>query len=179
MEEDGRIRFFRHDKVGAKLTGTRLRKLRLSNEAVDYVKLIVANHMRPLLLSREPRLSRRAVFRFFNSSRTAGLDVAFLALADNLATYNGRDENGCRSRLLAVVIELYSHYFQKFEETIKPPLLLDGNQLMKELDLAPGRQVGRLLNLIQEAQAAGEITNRAQAVELAREKLGSHNESER
>jgi putative nucleotidyltransferase with HDIG domain len=169
VEEDGRIRFIRHDKVGAKLAAARLRRLRLSNEAIEQVKLIVANHMRPLLLEKEPVLSRRAVFRFFKAAGTAGLDVAFLALADNLATFDGRDEDGQRSRLLAVIIELYSHYFQKFEETVKPPMLLDGNQLMKELALPPGRQVCRLLALIQEAQAAGEIATRAEALALARQ----------
>ncbi|MFZ0546227.1 MAG: HD domain-containing protein [Candidatus Promineifilaceae bacterium] len=172
VEENGRIRFFGHDRVGAKLAGSRLRRLRLSNEAIDYVKLAVANHMRPLLLSREPRLSRRAVFRFFKSAGTAGLDVVFLALADNLATYDGRDEDGNLGRMLAAAEVLYRHYFEQYEETIRPPMLLDGNQLMKVLGLGPGRQVGRLLALIQEAQAAGEVATREEAVELARKQLG-------
>jgi poly(A) polymerase/tRNA nucleotidyltransferase (CCA-adding enzyme) len=97
------------------------------------------------------------------------LDVALLSLADNLATYDGRDEDGRLSGLLVVVVELLSHYFQRYEETVKPPMLLDGNQLMKELELAPGRQVGQLLGMIQEAQAAGEVTTREQAIEFARE----------
>jgi putative nucleotidyltransferase with HDIG domain len=162
FEANGRIRFFRHDKVGAKLAAARLRALRLSNEAVHHVNLIVASHMRPLLLAGEPAISRRAVFRFFKAAGPAGLDVGFLALADDLATYDGRP-----SSLLPVVIELYSHYFQRYEETVRPPALLDGNQLMKELKLPPGKQVGRLLSLIQEAQAAGEITTREQALALA------------
>jgi poly(A) polymerase/tRNA nucleotidyltransferase (CCA-adding enzyme) len=48
-------------------------------------------------------------------------------------------------------------------------MLVDGNQLMKALGLPPGRPVGRLLALIQEAQAAGEVTTRDQAIELARQ----------
>jgi putative nucleotidyltransferase with HDIG domain len=169
FEENGRIRFIRHDKVGAKMTAERLRKMRLSNEAIDHVKRIVAHHMRPLLLEREPRVSRRAIFRFFKATGSAGLDVALLSLADNLATYDGRDEDGRLSGLLVVMVELLSHYFQRYEETVKPPMLLDGNQLMKELGLAPGRQVGQLLGMIQEAQAAGEVTTREQAIEFARE----------
>jgi hypothetical protein len=42
---------------------------------------------------------------------------------------------------------------------------------MKELELAPGRQVGQLLGMIQEAQAAGEVTTREQAIEFARENI--------
>lgn len=167
----GRIRFFRHDKVGARLTTNRLRAFRLSNEAIQHVNLIVANHMRPLHLANEPALSRRAVFRFFKSAGAAGLDVAFLALADNLATYDGRDDEGNHTRMLSVAIELYRHYLEQYDTTVRPPMLLDGNQLMKELGLSPGRQVGRLLALIQEAQAAGEITTREQALEFARRKI--------
>jgi hypothetical protein len=73
--------------------------------------------------------------------------------------------------MLAVVTELYSHYFGSYETTVKPPLLLDGNQLMKELGLMPGREIGRLLGMIQEAQAAGEISSRPEAVEFARRRL--------
>jgi putative nucleotidyltransferase with HDIG domain len=167
----GRIHFYRHDKVGARLTTKRLRALRLSNEAIQHVNLIVANHMRPLLLAKETNLSRRAVFRFFKAAGTAGLDVAFLSLADNLATYDGRDDDGNRARMLSVVTRLYTHYFQQYEEIVKPPMLVDGNQLMKALGLPPGRPVGRLLALIQEAQAAGEVTTRDQAIELARQHL--------
>ncbi len=178
VEASGKIRFIGHDKVGAKLATARLRHFRLSNEAISNVGLMVRHHMRPLFLEKERAklpankpLSRRAIFRFFRAAETAGLDIGLLALADNLATYDGRDEDGRRSRMLAVVTELYSHYFKQYETTVKPPLLLDGNQLMKELGLSPGREIGRLLTLIQEAQAAGEISTRSQAVELARQHL--------
>jgi hypothetical protein len=42
---------------------------------------------------------------------------------------------------------------------------------MKELGLRPGRQIDRLLGMIQEAQAAGEIATRAEAVAFARRSL--------
>ena len=174
VEESGKIRFIGHDKAGAKLAMGRLRHFRLSNEAINHVGLIVGHHMRPLYLEKErvkKPLSRRAIFRFFRAAESAGLDVGLLALADNLATYDGRDEDGVRSRMLATVIELYGHYFQQYETTVRPPLLLDGNQLMRALGLGPSREIGRLLELIQEAQAAGEISSRSEAVELARKHL--------
>jgi hypothetical protein len=46
---------------------------------------------------------------------------------------------------------------------------LNGNDLMAELDLAPGPQIGRLLEAIREAQAAGELHTREAALSLARE----------
>ena len=42
---------------------------------------------------------------------------------------------------------------------------------MKALGLGPSKEIGRLLSMIQEAQAAGEIHSREEAVALARQKL--------
>ncbi|MDB5099931.1 MAG: pcnB [Cyanobacteria bacterium RYN_339] len=48
-----------------------------------------------------------------------------------------------------------------------PPKLLDGKDLMKELGLAPGPHLARLLTAIEEAQALGTIHDRAGALALA------------
>jgi poly(A) polymerase/tRNA nucleotidyltransferase (CCA-adding enzyme) len=45
--------------------------------------------------------------------------------------------------------------------------LVDGHTVMQHFSLTPGRQVGQLLAYLQEAQAAGEITTQAEALELA------------
>lgn len=174
IEEDGRIRFLGHDRVGAHIAGRRLRALRFSNEAAGHVRQIVAGHMRPLLLSQNERVSRRAVYRFFSSTGTAGLDIGLITLADHLATYDVPEANVAESggkdytKLLSVVVELYRHYYEQYEETIRPRPFLDGKELIEALDLAPGPEVGRLLRLIEEAQAAGDIRNRDEALAFAR-----------
>lgn len=167
-DEDGRIRFFGHDEVGARLVTGRLRALRLSKEAIQHVHAIVATHMRPLLLSREDAISRRAIYRFFRAAGIAGLDVGLLSLADHLATYGGAGDEGSWQQMLDVVTRLYSHYFESYEETIAPRPLVDGNELIAALDLEPGPEVGRLLGLLEEAQAAGEIATAEDALALAR-----------
>jgi hypothetical protein len=43
---------------------------------------------------------------------------------------------------------------------------------MHELGLEPGKLVGTLLNEIREAQAAGEISTREEALHLARQMVG-------
>ncbi len=45
--------------------------------------------------------------------------------------------------------------------------LVDGHTLMQQLRLPPGRQIGQLLEHILEAQAAGEIQTKEEALELA------------
>ena len=172
VDDGGRTRFFGHDKAGAGLAVHCLRRLHLSNEVVRTVQSMVAAHMRPLFLNQAEKMTRRAVYRFFRDAGEAGVDVGLLTLADHLATYDGPGDAGEWEGLLAVVSRLYRHYFEEYEETVAPPPLLDGNELMGALDLRPGPEVGRLLRLIEEAQAAGEVNTKAEALALAREAHG-------
>lgn len=169
IEAEGRIRFLGHEQAGARLTELRLRHLCLSNEAIARVKQIVAGHMRPLHLANSGgKVSRRAVYRYFRATAVAGIDIALLSLADHLATYDGSGPEKQWQALLSVVTDLCHQYFDRHEETIAPPALLDGRTLMHALALQPGPEVGRLLRLIQEAQAAGELQTAQAAIELAR-----------
>jgi hypothetical protein len=61
----------------------------------------------------------------------------------------------------------------RFQEEVltAPPRLVTGHDLMTALGLAPGPLVGRLLEAVQEAQAAGEVTTREQALALVRQEL--------
>jgi hypothetical protein len=56
---------------------------------------------------------------------------------------------------------------------VSPPVLVNGYDLISELSLTPGPQIGRLLELIREAQATGRVKSRAQALELARIRLSA------
>jgi hypothetical protein len=49
--------------------------------------------------------------------------------------------------------------------------LVNGHDLIYSLGLSPGPQIGMLLREISEAQAAGEISTRAEALDLARTRL--------
>jgi hypothetical protein len=62
-------------------------------------------------------------------------------------------------------------WWEQPEEIISPPVLLNGNELMQQFDLKPGPQVGRLLEMVREAQAAGELNDRSQAFAFLRAKL--------
>lgn len=173
VDENGRIRFLGHDKVGAKMAARRLRQLALSNKAIDHVYAIVDNHMRPLLLAQtimpQGSLSRRTVFRFFRAAGTAGVDVLLLALADHLATYDGPGDADVWRAQQAVTATLLDHYFNRPAESVAPPPLVNGRDLMQALQLQPGPEIGRLLRLITEAQAAGELHTRDDAIQFARQ----------
>ena len=171
VEENGRIRFFGHDAVGAELAADFLRGLHLSGEAVSHVRHVVAGHMRPLLMANEGHTpSRRTIYRFYKRVGSAGLDVAMLCLADHLGTYDGVGDEAAWHKLGGIVTQLLHHYFEQYEETVRPVPLIGGRELMKKLQLPQGPEVGRLLAILEEAQAAGEIHTAEQALALAKEK---------
>jgi hypothetical protein len=47
--------------------------------------------------------------------------------------------------------------------------LLNGHDILKTFGLEPGPRIGELLEALQEAQAAGEITDRNQAIDYIRQ----------
>ncbi len=175
IEPGGRIRFFDHDQVGADLARARLTALRFSSDEVQRLSAIVAHHLRPLNLSGEPQVTRRAVYRFFHQTGAAGIDVVLLALADFLGTYGDSpppvdDWN----RLLDVCSALLRAYFETPEQAVRPPTILSGDDLMADFGLRPGPGLGRLLAELREAQAAGEVTDRETAREWVRGYLNQH-----
>ena len=56
-------------------------------------------------------------------------------------------------------------------ETVWPQPVLRGDDLMRELGLEPGPLIGRLLEEVRGAQAAGEVQTREEALEWARQAL--------
>ena len=52
---------------------------------------------------------------------------------------------------------------------VGPPRLLSGKELLVEFALEPGPAIGRLLAVLREAQAAGEVNTRDEALAYLRE----------
>lgn len=167
VDDDGRIHFHDHEHAGARMAAARLRDLRFSRREVRRVCTIVEGHLRPPHLARAEKVTRRAVYRYFRDTEDAGVEIVLLSLADHLATWGANLRPGRWRRRLEVAELLLHHYFKRYEETIAPPLLISGYDLMSELALDPGPEVGRLLEAVREAQAVGEIESRQGALALA------------
>lgn len=60
---------------------------------------------------------------------------------------------------------------------IKPPRLVDGHDLMKAFRLPPGPRIGELLEALKEAQAAGEVTGKQDALLYLKRLLAGDNNS--
>jgi hypothetical protein len=176
VESGWRIRFFDHDVKGAEVVEERVRAFNLSNDEVVRIKLMIQHHMRfhfftSRLEGENKEPSRKAIYRFFRDAGKAGVDLVLLGLADLRGTQGSTLKQETWTAALDVARILLENYWEKPQETVAPPRLLNGNELMAELGLQPGRIVGQLLEAIREGQATGRIENREQALDFAREQL--------
>jgi putative nucleotidyltransferase with HDIG domain len=168
-----RVRFLGHEDVGAELAASALRRLHCSEAEVRWIVAITAGHMRPHHLVAVDQISRRAIFRYFRSLDVAGVDTALLSLADLRGAAGPGLPLADWQRQLEMVVTLIDAYFSRPLEAIRPPRLLDGHELISALALRPGPLVGQLLEAVAEAQAAGELHHRDQALAYARQLAAS------
>lgn len=170
IDENGRMRFFGHAREGAAKVGPILRRLRFSGAEIRLVETMVREHLRPLQIAQDGSPSRRALFRYFRDCGDAAIDVLFLSLADHLATVGPRVEWDDWRGHVAVIKHILTQRSAD-EILVAPPRLLSGRDLMEALGLSPGPLVGQLLAAVEEAQGAGEIRSREEALALARREL--------
>jgi putative nucleotidyltransferase with HDIG domain len=176
VDEEGQLRFWGHDQQGAEMAAERARLLALSNDEIQRLEAIIQNHMRihfhtnRLVREGKPP-SKRAVYRFFRDAGPAGVDICLLTLADLRATYEQTLPQETWAACLDVVRAMLEAWFEKREEQIAPPLLVDGNDLMRELSLPPGPILGKLIEAIREAQAVGTVSTQEEALFFAKEWL--------
>jgi tRNA nucleotidyltransferase/poly(A) polymerase len=176
MDEAGQFHFWGHDQLGAELLANRARSLALGNGEIQWLETVVRSHMRihfhtNRLVTEGKPPSRRAIYRFFRDTGPAGVEVCLLTLADLQATYEQTLPQETWGAALEVVRMLLEAWYEKKEEQVTPSALLDGNDLMHELSLQPGKKIGELLEAVREAQAIGEVSTKEQALELARKRL--------
>lgn len=146
-----RIRFSRHDHVGAELATDICERLRFPHEGRDQIVDLVANHMKFMHVE-EMRLS--TLKRFLALPRFD--EHLALHRADCLASHRdlGHWEFVRRRRE------------ELGDEQLRPVPLVTGHDLMN-LGYPPGPSLGELLRQIETWQLEGEVTTREQALARA------------
>jgi poly(A) polymerase/tRNA nucleotidyltransferase (CCA-adding enzyme) len=162
----GGVSFHEHQTVGGEVALEVARRLRFGEDAAAYIRLVVREHMRPGQFAALDEITPRSVARFFRATAGAGPDVLLHMLADHMAT-RGPMIDGAAWRAHAAWVDALLDTIWGEEIEITPPLL-NGDELMRALNIGPGPLVGRLLAAIGEAQAGGEITTREEAIALAK-----------
>ncbi len=174
-KKDGvdRIRTDGHDVAGARLVPNICQRLKLTSYTdsmagqikTETITWLVNNHL--LLAHGEPEIFKpTTIYRYFLADPVKGLELQQVIFAD---MYGTRPIDG--SSLLPRLYQLQKRINEVNQKLTqgKLKLLLNGKEIMKELKLKPGPQIGQLLKIIEEAQLEGRIKNKKQAKQYLRE----------
>ena len=165
--EDGRIRSRGHEAAGLPPTASLLDRWNvhtlLGYDVRAQTLALVAHHLKPgQLYDDRDRVSDGAIRRL---ARKVEPDLLFrVARADCLGRHPGRFE--------PVAMDWFRERVRQLEVEVKPPdPLLRGRDVLA-LGLAPGPEVGRVVNAVYERQLDGAVTTLEEARAEARRVLG-------
>ena len=149
-----RIRFDQHAEIGAKMAQELCRRFRLSNDEIEQVSALVANHMRFADVTRMKESTFKRFVRlpeFHEHLELHRLDV--------LASHRSLD--------------LYDFTREKLHslppEEIRPEPLLTGDDLI-QAGYSPSPQFKELLTAVEDAQLDGSVRTKEEALALVRDK---------
>jgi len=172
IDEKGKMRFLGHAGEGAAIVSDIMGRLRFSAREQAMMGRMVAHHLRPGQMVGEGLPSRRAIYRYFRDTGDEGTDIIFLNLADHLAARGPQlNVEGWREHAHQTAYVLEERF--RDEGVVIPPRLIDGHDLIDIMGLSPGPKIGGLLEVVREAQAAGEVANREEALSYVRERIYS------
>jgi poly(A) polymerase len=164
--QEGRITFYQHDMVGARLFAEMAARLRFPKEDIKKISLLIAQHMRPFHLCnilRQGPVSAKACLRLAKSVGEELPGLFLLAMADSIA---GQGEAKPLEMEKEIAV-LFGQVHHLMETTITPmltgPPLLNGHDLVAA-GLQPGPLFREILDALQQAQVTGEVTDRAAAL---------------
>ncbi|MGD8620459.1 MAG: hypothetical protein PVH60_00800 [Anaerolineales bacterium] len=113
------------------------------------------------------------IHRYFQTFGEGGLGAVLLFLSHAAARMAGPPDAEVWERRLSIARGLWEAYFERHQEIIAPDPVVDGLDLIQELGLDSGPQIGVLLRAITEAQVTRRVQSRKDALELASELISS------
>jgi poly(A) polymerase len=149
VDEEGRIRFNGHDRIGAEMTEAIMARLRFSRVEIDATVEAVRQHM---------------VFKDVPNMRVAKLKrfMARPTFEDELELHRV----DCASS--HAMVDIYEFLLKKkaefANEPIIPPPLVTGDDLIG-MGLKPGPKFGEILEAVETRQLEGMLKDRAEALE--------------
>ncbi len=169
-DSTGKTRFLGHPEQGAEMAKSLMSRLKFSNREINFVTLIIEQHLRPMQLSNNlEKPSKRAIFRFKRDAKDALFSVLYLSIADYLAAKGPKLRDDSWDRRVEYCQWVLSDLIVREDNDHVEPPLITGNDLISSLELAPGPLIGLLLDEIHEAIAIGDITDKELALQYAEE----------
>ncbi|MBP3820427.1 CCA tRNA nucleotidyltransferase [bacterium] len=167
-EATGRHRFIKHDDVGAQMCSEILKSVAFSNKQINYIKTMIKNHIYPSMVVYAPDLTDKVKMRFVRKAGENAIDMITLAKADRLSALGKDITKKIVEDNISRLNNLQDFYLKSLETLIPLPKLLDGNEIMKLLDIKPSKYLGEILNSLHQAQLDGEVTTYEQAVKFVK-----------
>jgi poly(A) polymerase len=164
--------FHGHETAGARLAMEASLELGLPKAVSATVSRLVGEHMRPFHLMgplRRGQLTSRAVRRMLSTLGEQLPGVFLLAMADTMAGKGDRRPDDAEVVLLDLYAQVAEMRDRWLAQALAAPPLITGRDLMTELGMKSGPEVGRLLKLVREAQLDGEVKDRTGALQMARQ----------
>jgi poly(A) polymerase len=168
-ERGGYVTFVGHDGEGAEIVAGICARLRASRRLSQHLQALTLHHLRLGFLIHEAPLSPRRVHEYLRATDPVSADVTLLTVADRLSARGAgplaRPEMveahlGLARQMVAAALD--------WRRDGPPSPLLRGDELAAELGIEPGPELGRLLAELEAAQYAGEVGDRAAALDHAR-----------
>lgn len=135
-DESGHVIFYNHEVVGSKIAKDICERLRLSNKEKDRIFTLIRWHM----FTVDENITDSAVRRFIRRVGVENVkDMIDLRIGDRLG---GGTQTAESWRL--------RNFKERLSEQLNPPfsindMAIDGNDVMNELDIPPGKKVGEIL----------------------------------
>jgi len=168
-ESNGFVGFKGHDEVGAETIGSICGRLRASRKLTQHLQGLARHHLRLGFLIAEMPLPPRRVHAYLRATEPVTVDVTLLTVADRLSA---------RGAGPIASPEMVAAHLQLAREMVAagldwrregpPEPLLRGDEIAAELGIEPGPELGSALAELEAAQYAGEVTDRAGAIEHLR-----------
>lgn len=148
---DGAYSFLNHDRAGGEFAAEICRRLRFSNEDIDYISSLVSKHHR--LSAYDDAWTDSAVRRAVNDLGEYFEDIAALTKSD-ITTGD--------AELKAARQDRVGHFMTRAaqldaERYLNPKPPIDGGDIMKALGIGPGRRVGEIISMLKEKIIDGEL----------------------
>ena len=148
---DGSIHFYRHEYIGASMAENILKRMKCSNEKINYIVGMVEFHMR-LIHTQTLKATRRLSNDVFEKNIPFE-DLIILGKADITSSNPKKIKKGIK--LADSILEMYNELKKREEDKVILPL--NGSEIMEELNIKPGKVVGYIKEQLEESILEEEI----------------------
>ena len=167
-EGTGRHRFIKHDDIGAKIAEKPLKNLKFSNKQIAYIQKIIKYHLYPANVAMIEENNEKAVMRFFRKMGDEVIDLIAIAYGDRLSARGPDITDEIVEKNLTGLKHLLEKYLANKCNLTPLPKLLSGNEIMQILNIKPSPELGKIVDMLYEAQISSDVVTKEEAVEFVK-----------